>query len=378
MTASSLDFRIYKTDPLLKFLRDKLRLHPIVFGGVVAALQFLLGFSYASLTDRLTLEDRVGLLEDLHVFVNIIGTFTALAVYLWLPSGLKNIFIRLYQNNLIGNAHPQTLARRGEQFDYLKFLEELVAILNKRIWIVLPMLVLIPTTIWGYRDFLDNYRLWWSDNPYYVVYVLISNYIQFVIVAKIVFQVLVAVYFLVRLFREFEIVYRPHHPDRSGGMGSIGEFATIVAYMAAAFGVVLVVNTFTQEYAKGADELFSFESGFLFYITLAMYSLVVPIIFIIPLRAAHRVMKAYRDQELAWIDERIQLSFQAIKGDAEIQAEVLGERMDEIEHYEQLRKLVTRFPVYPSNIANLIRFGVSSITPLLLAVISPIIDILLF
>lgn len=148
--------------------------------------------------------------------------------------------------------------------------------------------------------------------------------LRFIIFYAVVFilvrQVLVLIG-LVRFFGEFAVEIQPLHPDRAGGLRVLGDYVLTSGMLSAVIGLV-----FGMDLLRGLANpaLLTPE----FYGELAVYFVVAPTAFFLPLWSAHTHMAAAKRNLLAEIAEQVALEYDVL---------LEGLRRDELKPEEVMR-----------------------------------------
>jgi hypothetical protein len=185
-------------------------------------------------------------------------------------------------------------------------------------------------------------------------------------VCLLVFRAAIVVLWFNRLFQEFRVNVKPLHKDGAGGLAPLGNFSVKVGYLIGIYGVAVAATALAQSY------LISGQFGSLVMTTpivimLTAYLVLAPIAFFAPISTAHLAMKKARNDILARIAEQIEFDLAKIQNSLTLEADELKASLDKIDQLNRAHILVSRFPVWPFNTANLVRFFSSVLSPIAIA-----------
>ncbi len=186
--------------------------------------------------------------------------------------------------------------------------------------------------------------------------------------AGIVVNIVLLIALLNNLFQENRIVVHKLHPDGSGGFNPIGKLALKSTYPALAYGATIISWIVYAIIDK------TLSTNYLIFFNVGLYLMVVPILFFLPLQAAHKAMLTYRDDLIHHTSE---LYFGEQK--SIIQGEVTGEIDSSVEHLDALARLHEHqrsYPTWPFNTRIRQTVIFSSTLPLLTTIVGFFIDIL--
>ena len=157
------------------------------------------------------------------------------------------------------------------------------------------------------------------------------------------------------IFNSQTIKVKPSHPDKSGGLGTIGRFAANLAYLFAVFGILVSVSLLSNTLTQGI------ASNQLFYLTkvggLIVYIIAAPLLFFVPLISSHLAMLAFRDSFLFDLGKEIDDEYAKIQEmRSKLNAGELDEITKRINYFRELYSQAKEFPVWPFNAQNLGKF----------------------
>jgi hypothetical protein len=362
--------QIASGDPLLKQL-IRINTAPVLIGAVFSVVFLAVHGLVAGVGGTFrTQGDTTGFLDDPSTYTNLVSGTLVVAYYLWLPRGIATLFQGLGTNDVIGA--PRTASART----VADFLAAVRASFGRRWWFILALALTLIGMVGfvrpSYLDLRADQSAWWTADDASLalsfIWTLIDVYCVFFV---FVYSVL-TIYWLARLFRGFEIVVRPLHPDRAGGLAPLGTFTLMLSYIITLVGLVLVITPITRNYVAEGD--FEFRWTAELVLGLGAYVVVAPVVFFAPLSVAHNAMREAKDRLLLQIAGRFEAEY------AQIQAALAGDiagledSLKTLHDLQDLHTTTSRFPVWPLNVQSLTRFATSFVSPLALAVIADVLS----
>lgn len=358
-------------DPLTAFFARRVNINPFL-AAVVIVLLINLPIVVMAFIFNLwqTTGANAGLLDDftwwLLQFTSVLAT---VAFFLWLPRGVPRILEGLKANNVIVLSPPEgdnAFAAFENRFD---------ASYSRPLWLVLCLILTIVVMTVFVIPLHRTYQTWGQRNPFIFVYTEVLWFFFFLLGWLNIIRVFVVTVWFNRLFQNFSVDLKVLHPDGAGGLGPLGKFSVNVAYVIAAYGIALVVILFAASYhVNGQFGAVTLTPG-LFVLTLAYLS-IAPLAFFAPIGSAHTAMETAKRAALLQISRQFESDFARMQALLASDSDELKKIMEKIEHLEQIHALTARFPVWPFNTGNLVRFFSVISSPLLLWLISNIIAFL--
>lgn len=355
--------QLYKHDPLLVLLRDRLRLSngwiivgaALLAGGDLFGLAALAGERF-SLRDVLMGDTLPALLQTL-VVVPI-----GFALYLWLPNAMADLFNTLKANGAIGECRPN---RSGPE-SYEDFVEKLVTWADSRWWVVGALVSV--ALYWFYQLFITYPAEFSTLSPAWrqlwlrVATLLLAHSPGLYATFFVIVRLLVVLVFTNRLFRLFYIRVNPLHPDGCAGLGVLGRLLTVSVLIATAVGAAWVGIVFSAR----INPLLRLET-----VTLgALYVVFTPLLLIGWLASPHRAMKEARDATLQPLADEFQRAIAQAEPSAQDDAAAIKagtDRLAELKRrYEFLRD---SFPVWPMRTQPLRSLVGTAVLPLISSLI---------
>ena len=170
-----------------------------------------------------------------------------------------------------------------------------------------------------------------------------------------------------------EVLPRPFHPDRAGGLSEVAKIGLRNQYILAAIGVQLVcAASVTSTLVKAAPTSRAFLIAGLVAGAVA-YVILGPFVFISPLMPFRKSMRAKKLDSLRKIGDGLQRLTDSIVNQLPTKSPT-AEQQTEIERYNSLMELVEREPVWPFDTVTLRRFLSAYLAPVIvwLLALSPI------
>jgi hypothetical protein len=172
-----------------------------------------------------------------------------------------------------------------------------------------------------------------------------------------------------------EVLPKPFHPDRAGGLSDVAKIGLRNQYVLAAIGVHIVCAILVATIvSKASPQLSTFVATSIVFATIA-YALAGPFVFVAPLLPFRKSMLAKKTEALGKLGDGLQRAVDAAvtKLPMEFPSE---EQETEINRLRALLKLVQSEPVWPFDVVTVRRFFSAFIIPFLvwLLALTPIQD----
>ena len=171
------------------------------------------------------------------------------------------------------------------------------------------------------------------------------------------------------ILEKVEIDVQPLHPDNAGGLGALGRFSANLGFGVGMFGLAITVVVF--QYPIFLSTSISFLVALTFYLILA------PTILYLPVRSAHIKMLEYRNGFAGEISDDFDSKVLEIRN---LYARGLDEIKPITERINLLREVnewVMEFPVWPINTESLRKYVGFTLSPVVPALITVMVDIVL-
>jgi hypothetical protein len=350
-----------RNDVLLNFL-TRLSLSPIQLGLVVLFIFNIPFFLYAFFTNNLLTHGNViGLLNDPNfLLLDLISVPVTIAFYLWLPFGISQVISRL-----------ATITSATEEDSSLtpfhKSVESLGDIQDQRLWFVIALVVVvvyeIAVTIPQHMNFKNILSTNQAVLVSYEIMYIPAYYATLIIAMRgITFAV-----WLSRIFSKFNVMVRPYHPDRAGGLGFIGDYATKTGYMIGTWGLAIITVLFTEGRQLQTGEQFYLAP--LTIVPLGLYLVFAPFAFLAPLWNGHLAMKRMRDEQLEYTSVEMASILTHITHER-LDTEHIKSGVERLNELEKLNDIILKRPIYPFNVPDLVSYLAKTWGALLLSLFS--------
>jgi hypothetical protein len=291
--------------------------------------------------------------------------------FLWMPDGILNVLDGLRKNKTI-----LVTGKKDEADRFDAFIIRFDRVYSHWLWIIVCVVVLTIFMIVAVIPEHKAFHSWLLINPIVFWYSEAVWYFLFLIAALIVVRVLISIYWFNRLFKEFKVDVRVLHPDGAGGLSPLGSFSIKVGYLIGIFGMAAVATIWshTSYLLSGQTPGFNLEPAT--FLLIALYILFAPIVFFAPIGSAHTAMQKAKEDFILSIADQFEVDFAKIQSAISRDTKKLASSIEKIEQLQKIHKIATSFPVWPFNIANVIRFFSSTLSPLLLALIPTAIQLI--
>ena len=155
----------------------------------------------------------------------------------------------------------------------------------------------------------------------------------------------------------------PLHPDRAGGLLSLGQYSLKTSYLIAIAGVIAAFALLLVIRSSNPSSATFFNAAIL------LYAIAAPISFFAPLGTARQAMQAAKTELLLHISRQFNRDFQNAYDGLDGNAASLKEHLEKIDQLKKMQSLAEAFPIWPFDIETIRRF--------ILAITSPIFAIIL-
>ncbi len=361
-------------DPLSRVIFN-MKVSPIVIG-VAYSLSFRLLFFLAAWRAGLlrSVGITVGALDDIAFYTYFFSAAIVMGYYSWVPRGIMKVLNALFENGVIGNPipHKEQILNSKEEA-YKDFIKEVNNSISAR-WIPLFSILISLTATFGIM--LPSYLVI-GEHSYYTadkiglgLALLFIFLALFAVICCLIFTLLGIIWFN-KLFKSFMMNIRPLHPDRSGGLAPLGNFALNLSYLIAMIGLLFVISPLQRTFLTTRSVQYFLTTDL--WIGLGAYTIFGPITFFAPLAVAHSAMAHAKSQAILLIASSFEKEYSEIKSILENNVTALSKKIKTLEEIQKFHDMTMKFPVWPFNTSNLVRFGTSFISPLFLALITELI-----
>lgn len=366
------EIALHENDPLLKFLAKKKRPSQLAVYFLAVLLNLIFIFGVGSIVSYKIhpTANIVRVFDPDHLYFALALTFLFFPLitllYVWQPLEVIETLNSLWKNNTILEL------QEGELSTFIRKMKGNIDSSRLR-WLLL-LIVVIFVLLQGLVVYPREMRLrgisnfWFHDQNYFWFVFMPLQGIMYYVVAAVAIKRLLALLWLNRLFRNFKALVHPLHPDGAGGLGALGNLAIKYSWIAVSIGAIAATVTIVR-IVIGAGWI-HLDLLILF----ALYIALVPIFLIIPLWSAHEAMANARNEVLIEVSSEFEKTILRqenveVKSDSEI-----AEKLKELKaRYELIKET---YPTWPISLAVLRRFSITASLPLVTAIISVVIDVL--
>lgn len=386
---------VFESDPLLKFMVSKFRtpLRAAIWVGIINAIVYFgaglfINHTYLQKTFMPIFHPAE---LSLGVFIWFIFLPVLWAYYMWQPRATFKVIQSLRSNSVIpcANNIPQPKAAISETADSNVSHNDLgsmmTLVLSKSRWSAIAFLItlavmasyvisLVPTE---FASMQGIPTFWFVDRrTHSLLFALV--FLNGYIFSSFLIRTIVTVWEFHTFFRvnKFVITVHPFHPDQCGGLASLGSFSVRIGLLAVVVGAWAVFFTFRPMLCGGYPVLdFSTISLFVLYIILA------PTFLLAPVWSAHKAMEHFRDSKLSEISielEELVISSLARLSAARLSkdAKVLQTDLEKMKYLQDMYQFIRKTtPTWPISVPTFKKFSITASLPLVLGVLSFIIDI---
>jgi hypothetical protein len=328
------------SDPLAKFLMSRLNFSPtkaVVFIITVAFIYDILQFFLFGNIPGSYLE-VITILAWHYVFIPAMGFF-----YLWSNSALPSLLNKLAKLNTIQLSNAEIDINLQLLDKPWRFLISVVG------GLIIGLLYLARSA------FFEGV----STNPVLLVPRQVSWFIAGYMVTMLSSTLIMNVLIISNVFRNQKIHLEPMHPDKSAGLGELGRYSKVIAYLISTAGLVIGITELRYFYSAFPEELWIIHTVIPIYIIGATISFFAPILFV------HWKMKETKKQLLIEIQEKIAHEYYASKEKIIQNSESIEDNISKIKQLQTLYELTEKIPEWPFNLQALNGYLFSIFSPLL-------------
>jgi hypothetical protein len=331
--------RMWRSDPFARFLW-RLGLKPVHFA--------LLAFVYAVIY-MLVLPNFFGqfmsMLSDWPTVV-ILGIVLPLlyAFYYWQPSTIQT-------------AYDGLMLRVPKKDFSADHVNEITRWFGRPIWLVVALIVSVLECVHVVNVLFSSPSFWLNAHPIMIAGLLPLRFLAFYSIVFIVVRQVIAIILINRLLKKYPVEITPLHPDRAGGLLSLGQYVLTIGIGVALIGLILGMIVFRAQ--LGIETL-----GIEFYVEIALYALAAPTLFTLPLWEAHRLLRQSRQQILDEIARELD-EYYGLALDQMRKGSLTSREADQLKALEAMRELTEKAPTWPINVSMISRYSAAVVLPLL-------------
>ena len=361
-------------DPITKFFRLKLNLRPLLSSIVLVSILLLpiliLAFIFNYWQDS---AERIGLMNDYEAWFYIFISIPAMFFYFfWLPMGINNVIQGLIDNKTL--IIPTDSEEHKDRFH--QFILGFDKAYSRSIWAITSITLVTVYIILITAPELKTYQTWLNSEPIVYQYVLLFWILVFSIGLLFIIRVIISIVWLNNLLQEFPVDVRILHPDGAGGLSPLGEFSVKLGYLIGILGVTVVASTILSSYSMTGT-----FSGPIFTLNIIIltivYFVMAPVAFFAPINSAHGVMKKAKYDFLLDISNQFESERERVQSLRTEDIKKYEDSFDKIFLLQKTFQFGRHFPVWPFNTDSLLRFFAAVTSPLVLAAVTTIINIVI-
>lgn len=361
-------------DPITWLFKNKYQVNTFLATILVQLILILPLIIVASKENILIIPDSklIGLFEDFPFWLMITSQPFTIFFYLWMPKGIKGIFNGLINNQVILTSSNKKKNKKEIESFLLKFDTQY----SNKIWVVLSFVAMTYYVLTIINPGIPSYFWVRLGGRYLFLHHTFQAVVIFSMVTLMVIRIFILIYWLNQLFRKFDINVRVLHPDGAGGLSPLGIFSVKLGYLLGIYGVSVTAIMLGNSYIQ-TGQLSSITWDIPVIFTLSVYVFLSPIAFFAPIGAARTGMKKAREDFILKISNQYEIETENVHALLISEGDELKKRLEKIKHIKDLYKEAKEFPVWPFNTENLVKFFSSVSSPLIMWVLSVIIDIVL-
>ena len=348
--------RYYSSDPLARFLIDRLGLTPLRVAVIIPVGALLVGVITDTINSSLLSAHQASLLRDWSYWVwSCFFTPVVVGYYVWVSSSIENLLRSIQESEVVEISDTE--------------IKSLAPLYRKALWSFLSLLIAIIFGVLFYVSRADVPGL--SANFFSRMLGSISMCIGGYIISMTVINFILNVYSLSKVLRDKKFNLNPLHPDKCGGLRVLSEYSLKTAYLASAFGIVIGMTEY-KYIALGVIDKYWY-----LHLSIPVYIVCATICFLLPLNASHAGMKKSKDELLHNIAMQFQNDYFHAKDELKHNAVELKDEIEKIQQLQILYDMTDKFPIWPFDTTTLRRFAATltiPVIPILIGVTSKLLE----
>jgi len=342
-------------EPLANLMVGKLNLTPIQAGLIGLTWGWFISLVYAFISN--TLLPRNGftaLLQDYEYIITETGILLLVwGYFVWIVRAPAEVLQNLEETKII-NFSEKTLEYTTRAF-------------RKRVFEIIPALTAICVGILYVMSLRVTPLRWLNSSLTFLVLRTILVVIPSVFAGGvIIFRIFVNA----RVFRIIlkDVNLHPLHPDRAGGLYSLGHYALTTTYLIAIAGCLGAI----LEYGAYVGNFLG--TAYFAHIVMVLYVFIAPLSFFVPLSAAHDAMRRAKDRLILQIARQFNQDFLVATENLSVPTNNLKNSVDKVQQLRDLSSIAETFPVWPFDLGTIRRFVIAIGSPIITIAISILID----
>jgi hypothetical protein len=336
----------YRSDPLARLLKDKLRLTPVNLALLWTGTVLCVGFFTSLFSSVLFSQgEKVGFLQDWVGWVwNLFFTPVLAGYYLWSADAIAGVIRELQESDTVDiSVSDVGLIMDAYQRPWRKLVSVGVAVIAGVLYFLGQ----------GYFESYSSAAL--APRIGLTVTSTVGAYGA----SMLILTFITNGWALWRILRDKEFDINPLHPDRCGGLKAMSTYSLRTAFMVAVFGMVIGLSEYRAIVYKPPPV------GWAVHFSIPLYIVAAPACFFAPLTTAHAGMEEAKGSLLNNIAQQFRHDYLRLHNELGGDAEVLKQGIAKIQQLQTLYELTSRFPVWPYDVGTLRTFLTSITSPLL-------------
>ena len=346
ISAASEDF-LLQSYP--QYLRRFCR-HRLVVGIVFVCFATLNTGITTSIFGGFTAGAKINFTQDWGFIPCALLGFVAFYYYFRMPAHFSGTLTKLRDNGVFASDEIEI----GERVSSLAQDSRIRAVPIFLAVVVAIELVLLPPPK------MTDPLFWFNINRINTASMVVNSTLIWLALASFAVSMAISGATLNSIFTKNKIMVHSLHPDKSGGFGSVGDFSFQLTVMALLPG--FLVGAFVGGSIKNGT--FGHDYPVLLLLGLA-YLVIVPVLFYLPIRGAHKAMVAYRDNLIrqTYSTYSVENLSKYDPQNEEILTDVKG-AVEQMDVLKRLAKHESSYPVWPFGYRTRVGVFVNSILPL--------------
>lgn len=352
--ANKTEFIPYRTDVVFRAFNKVARNNPLY----AALLCFLVSFVGLYLVGILTGQfyGKNGVSPMYTQSVDIIN----LAFLVPVGTGLLcNLYNNIFRTIMV--LKTEGVVSPGDAADLNTTISRLESLLNNMPLIIGAILISLAINVYNYFQRVDS---WVGVNAGLTgIYGRLVIILSYFMIGVVTHKCIVTVWFM-RKALNYDIVIQPMHPDRAGGLRSIGRLSVAVNYF---LGLIIIFFSLLIMFHPNARQ------QPLYLLIFVLFYILAPILLFLSLSKAYKKMAAKKKEALDRLGITFNYYYEKLSrssGEAiyDIQS------ADEISKVYRLYEIVDKMPVWPFDVKSVMRFFATITLPLVVFLLQLLTD----
>lgn len=336
--------RILSGDPLLRFFYQRnfspltVIVGVILYASIYSVIIPLLFGDFNQVA-----RDWPGLLRALVTTPLLVG------YYAWQPLTIQHLYDDVESRSLgYSDAEAEQIVR-------------LLRPLGYKVWTWIGAIFGVIQAVFFYISLTNGPRNWQNESFAITLLATLMTFLSFYAVFQTIIRQIIAMIGINNFFKLVRIEISPLHPDRAGGLKSLGQYSVTIGLGIGVIGLALGVSILRA--GMQLEQL----TG-LFIVNIGLYLVLAPFFFFIPLLRAHQLMQNAKRKIMLEIAEQYESMFQG-----SLTKLKSGEPVDkDLSQMESIRKMYTiadDSPEWPFNYRMFSQFSAAALLPIFLPIV---------